>query len=181
MGSGSSSFFSALSGLKTHLFIKFGHVPDLELCVMRLRAFVSFWFHGLCRFVERHERLYRFILFLNPNVTLSDHDVEARERLIQTFLIIFGLFLSSGDLDLQKTLMHYFTAFLWFSLFYYLMLTRRVARIGKLFYNVMAVAMACLFSSAFTACVAAFGNGTVDDLWIMYLMTAVIVAASLFV
>jgi len=56
-------------------------VPVLELCVMRLRAFVSDKFDG-------------FIKNMMSIVVLSDRDLEKRERLVQTYLIIFGLFLS---------------------------------------------------------------------------------------
>lgn len=169
------NFLSAPQATKTHLFIMFEHVPISELCVMHLRAFVSDKFHGFLMFWNR----------LDPSIVLSDRDVEKRERLIQTYLIVFGLFLSyDHDLALQKVLMKYFILFLWFSLSYYLFLTRQTLGVGKFTYNTFALLISLVFCYAFVLCAYAFGNGSNWSFWdflSIYGISTLIVALPLFV
>lgn len=125
------------------------------------------------------ERLYRFFVWFGKSEELSKDEAEKRERLVQTYLVVFGLLLSySGDPALQAVLMKRFIAFLLASLVYYSLLTRSVG--SKPLRNIFAIFMAGFFSSAFVSCYVAFANYPVG-MWLLFLLIAYAVALPLFV
>lgn len=129
---------------------------------MRLRAFVC-------------EVSRQFFAWLGP-VGLSDGEVEKRERLVQTYLIVFGLLLSyDRDLALQKNMMTSFVGFLLASLCYYSMLTRSFG--GKLYRNLAAFGMALTFSYAVVSCYVAFAGlvGGIVGIMVLFLMIVFLV------
>lgn len=125
------------------------------------------------------ERLYGVIVWVGEPSVLSKDEAEKRERLVQTYLVVFGLLLSySGNPDLQAGLMKFFIAFLIASLVYYSMLARSAG--SKRFRNLMALSMGVFFSSAFVSCYVAFANHPVG-MWLLFFMIAYTVALPLLV
>jgi hypothetical protein len=126
----------------------------LELFVMRLRAFV----YGIKKMFT--EMLDRLMAFFGDPVELSKDDAEKRERLVQTYLVIFGLLLSyNGYPDLQAELMMHFILFLIASLFYYSLLMRSSSREGLL--DILAFLMGFIFSHALVLCYFSFAVHTI--------------------
>lgn len=163
---------------KTYLFIKFEYMPVLELYVMRFKVFVSDILYG---FLNKNERLSRLITYFTWSDLLNS-DIEKRERLVQTYLIVFGLFLSyDRNSDLQYTLMKCFVGFLWFSLIYYSLITHKCLFTCRFSVNAFAVLMALMFSIAFVFCYAVFGSGNTSDIWEIFLITVFVVGFPLFV
>lgn len=145
---------------------------------MCLKVFVSDRLH---RFLDKHESLSQLIIYL-AWFELSDRDIEKRERLVQTYLIVFGLFLSyDKNPDLQYTLMKCFVVFLWFSLIYYSLITHNWFFTCRFSINASAVIMALLFSIAFVFCYVAFGSGNNSSIWAVFIITVFIVGLPLFV
>lgn len=136
---------------------------------MRLRD-VMRWFY---------ERFCRFFIWFGESSDLSNDEAEKRERLIQTYLVVFGLLLSySGYPDLQAGLMVRFIGFLMASLTYYSMLTRSAG--SKHIRNLLVLTMASIFSSAFVSCYVAF-SGYFVGIWILFCIIVYVVARPLLV
>lgn len=115
---------------------------------MRLRDFA----YGRIKMFT--EMLYRFLVFFKP-IELSKDDAEKRERMVQTYLVMFGLLVSyGGDPDLQGSLMIIFIPFLIGSLFYYSLIMR--SRGSRLVLNFIALFMGLFFSLALATCYVAF-------------------------
>lgn len=141
---------------------------------MGLIAFVCDRMRWIMRWFK--EKFCLFLEWLGKDSGLSNAEAEKRERLIQTYLVVFGLFLSySADSELQAILMKYFLWFLVPSLIYYSMLT--VSFSNRHFLNLMALLMGIDFSVAFACCYGAFypvGN-------VLLILIAVVVALPLLV
>lgn len=144
---------------------------------MYLRSFVSDGFHAFCRYSERLRKLSKVPCSM---IDLSDNDIEKRERMVQTYLIVFGLLLSyDGGPALQENLMRAFLLFLIFSLTYYSMLTTRFFYFGPLPFWLLAISMSCSFGFALISCVLSVGSGYIPE--IAYPLTILVIAFPLLV
>jgi hypothetical protein len=144
---------------------------------MRWRAFVSNEFHAFCRFGEILRKQSKILCSLTD---LSDRDIEKRERMIQTYLIVFGLLLSfNGGAALQELLIKAFLFFLINCLIYYSMLTTRFFYFGPLPFNLLALSMSVAFGWALISCVLAVGSGDIPE--IVYPFTILVIAFPLLV
>lgn len=134
---------------------------------MDLRAFI----YGRKKMYT--DMLYRLVVFFGKPAEISKDDAEKRERMIQTYLVVFGLLLSyNGDPNLQGRLMMIFIPFLIASLFYYSFIMR--SRGSRLFFNILALGMGLFFSVALATCYFAFVGQTV--VWFFKLTFVVIVS-----
>jgi len=75
-----------------------------------------------------YDKIFNFLLGGNSDTDLSDKVIERKERLIQTYIVVFGLLIAyDGDMALQKLLMYLFMSFLLFSISYYTLLSSSYA------------------------------------------------------
>ena len=101
---------------------------------------------------------YFDILFRgDSDADLSEKVIERKERLIQTYIIVFGLLIAyDGDIVLQKILMSLFIIFLLVSIAYYTFLSNPYASTYRNILNILAVFIAVSFSLSLIICMYKF-------------------------
>lgn len=89
--------------------------------------------------------------------------VERREKMIQTYILVFGLLLAyDRDAELQARLMNMFVYFLLFALLYFVYLTRFFNRKFLIVVNLAALTSAFIFCYSFVFC-----SGNFSDFYVM--------------
>lgn len=133
---------------------------------MHLRAFVSEKFHVL------RELNLRKLRYFCTWVSLSDSDIEKRERVIQTYLVVFSLLLSyEGGPDLKKILIESFLTFLFYALIYYALLLTRTFIFAPFTFWLPTVVMSFHFANAVVACVVSAGGSVPRFLAILIILS----------
>lgn len=102
-------------------------------------------------------KIFTILLGDNPDTDLSDKVIERKERLIQTYIVIFGLLIAyDGDMVLQRLLMYLFIIFLIVSISYYTSISSSYASTYRVLINKMAVVIAFNFSLSLIVCMYKF-------------------------
>lgn len=97
--------------------------------------------------------------FEDKSITLTDVEIQAKEKLIQTFIVFFGLLLTDNiNTEFHKGLVTCFIPFLIFSLIYYCSIMKSDKTMNKQFANLTACGISYYFSSAVALYVETYGK-----------------------
>jgi hypothetical protein len=110
----------------------------------------------------------------------SESIVEKKERMIQTYLVVFGLLLSyNRDAEFQQITFVNFIYFMFFSLLYYVLITRFYQIIPRIILNIFPFIIGIFFSGSLFLY---FNIITpISDHLFYTILTILLVAISLFV
>jgi hypothetical protein len=140
--------------------------------------------------VSKIRLIYRDILDSLMNCPLDDV-IDKKERLFQTYIILFGLLLSFNKFSnalssdqtsgVQRLVMIWFLMFMFFGLIYYVFLTRFSQNTPRICFDGLALLMGYTFSGAFSTIMGSFGALSVWLFYIFFCIMTFLIAVSLFV
>lgn len=104
-----------------------------------------------------NDKILNILLGDNSDIDLSDKVIERKERLIQTYIVVFGLLIAyDGDAALQKLLMYLFMFFLLLSIIYYTSISHPSASENSSDINILSWFIAFFFSLSLIICMYKF-------------------------
>jgi len=107
--------------------------------------------------------------WLTKEVNITAEMIESKQRLVQTYIVLFGLLISyNHDYTLQAHMMRNFIMFLMFSVMYYTSLKTGRTRIVRLLFNLIAFLVCYYFSSAIFDCLNFLNASSAKESGVVY-------------